>query len=294
MLVDIYAVPPDEVRERKEGLARREGGLEVNDGRYGYEYAQEGTEKGMGRDKAEPLTSFEIITDSNGHFSKVITIPWETICTSPAAVPMAFEVDESKRLAWDLRVRTRLDYEVFEYGDGDGASTARGATTGGGGGGGGGYRERIKRAMATYGVDANDDPTTASPPSGASVTPRSMPPRPDTAATDAGEFTPAASPPSRDSAGSDNGPAAAGSEQRAEEAERAIQRLSLNTPGEPQVIVNTMVRLGSAGGVHIISDLVCCPVFLSSIQVPRICRLRGGGGTSTSLLVLLYARSLYL
>lgn len=179
---------------------------------------------------ATPATSFQILTDANGHFSKVVTIPWETLCTTPSTVAMAFSTNEAEKLGWDIRVRTRLDYEVFDQSDQ------------------GGYRERIRRAMATYGVDATDGPGSGTGQGRDQA--RSV-------RQVGGEGSGAA--------GVRGGPGAeGGGEGEVEDVNRGMKGLSLNTPGEPQVVVNTTVRLGSAGGVHIISDLVS---LLHNLQV---------------------------
>lgn len=293
VLVDVYAVPPSGSTRGRGGGAKREAYSDGSGSTPDAHAKDINTDADTADTHAQAtLTSFEIITDSNGHFSRVITIPWEKICTTPAAVAMAFEVDKRKKLDWEVRVRTRLDYEVFEYESGEGeggTSRSRGGNGGtgggGGGGGGGGYRERIRRAMATYGVDAIDGPSGGAQ---AGAVPRMMPPRPETpsrADSEAGTGRAAGTASTPETArtrfkGADrevdgqetlstsNGreggghesegmqAGATGGASQATEAAEAVQRLSLNTPGEPQVIVNTLVKLGSEEGIHVISDLV--------------------------------------
>lgn len=159
ILLDIYAIPPP---TSSSGASNQE------------------TKEPPAEEHA--LFSFELTTDGNGHFTRVLTIPWETLCTNPPSVAMAFEADESQKTAWMLKIRARLDYEVFDPSNNNE-----------------GYRSRIKRAIAKYGEDASD--------------------------------------------GLDG-------------IQEGLKRVALNSPGEPQVVQWTEVRIGSAKGVHIISDLV--------------------------------------
>jgi hypothetical protein len=149
---------------------------------------------------SDPLHSFEFYTDSNGHFSQVVVIPWEKLCTTPSTVEAVFNSTAEggqtggshPLIGWKLMLRSRLDYEVLPVAESDMS-----------------YRQRIRRAISSYGVDATDGPVERS----------------------GGGPTPTA-------------------------AEETMAKLSLNTPGEPQVIEWTTIRVGSAAGVHIISDLV--------------------------------------
>lgn len=152
----------------------------------------------------EPLHSFEFYTDGNGHFSQVVVVPWEKLCTTPSTVGAVFDAKGQEGVPlqdWNLRLRSRLDYEVLPVEESEMS-----------------YKDRIRRALSSYGVDAVD-PVTA-------------PPKPAQHAGTAREAGP-------------------------EEAQIPItEKLSLNTPGEPQVVEWTTIRVGRAGGVHLISDLV--------------------------------------
>lgn len=122
-------------------------------------------------EQQDPLHSFEVFTDKNGHFSQTAQIPWEVV--------QKFADSDSKPKR--LEVRARLDYEVIPPTDDSNS-----------------YRARAQRAISTYGRNATD---------------RSL-----------------------------NVP--------------SLESLSLNTPGEPQVVEWAEMRVSRAGGVHIISDLV--------------------------------------
>lgn len=153
----------------------------------------------------DPLHSFEFFTDNNGHFSEVVVVPWEKLCTTPSTVEAVYSSTQAGTgdgphaaiplIGWKLILRSRLDYEVLPVAESDLS-----------------YRQRIKRAVSSYGVDAVD---TSAP---------------------------------RSTAGDPSAAATAG-----------MEKISLNTPGEPIVIEYTTIRVGSAGGVHIISDLVSEP-----------------------------------
>jgi hypothetical protein len=200
VLFDIYACPPSQGFEKSST-------------------APEDTEKDDDEmlDKRapaqDPLHSFEFYTDGNGHFSNIVVIPWEKLCTTPSTVEAVFDSTgatsaerpdaSSPLIGWKLMLRSRLDYEVLPVAESDMS-----------------YRQRIRRAISSYGVDAVDAPEPAT---------RSTP----------AETTAAA-------------------------AAAAVEKLSLNTPGEPQVIEWTTIRVGSAAGVHIISDLVSVGAFLTS------------------------------
>ena len=162
VLFDIHAIPPDTDRSNLTG-------------------AEDSPE-------TRPIHSFQLITDGNGHFSETIVIPWEKICSSPSTVAAAFNTKSSSDalLGWNLKIRSRLDYEDLPPAESDRS-----------------YRERLRRAVSAYGVDAVD-----APPS----TLRSTPPGTD--------------------------------------------EVVLNSPKEPQVVQWTTIKVGRAGGVHIISDLV--------------------------------------
>lgn len=98
-------------------------------------------------DHPDPLYSFQLITDANGHFSKTIVIPWERICSTPSTVAAAFKSTSEDYhhalLGWDLRLRSRLDYEDLPIKDDERS-----------------YRERLRRAVSSYGVDAVDEQST--------------------------------------------------------------------------------------------------------------------------------------
>jgi hypothetical protein len=95
--------------------------------------------------RGEPVYSFQLITDANGHFSKTIVIPWENLCSTPSTAAAAFSsASQDYRqalLGWNLKVRSRLDYEDLPS-----AEDSRS------------YRERLRRAVSSYGVDAVDTP----------------------------------------------------------------------------------------------------------------------------------------
>lgn len=141
--------------------------------------------------KGDPIYSFELLTDSNGHFSRIITIPWETLCTTPSTVAAVFDSRSSSAplQGWKLKVRARLDYEALPVVETDGS-----------------YRDRLRRAVSTYGRDAVDRVSTPSTPTGEVID--------------------------------------------------STSKLSLNSPDEPQVVEWTDIKIGSARGVHVISDLV--------------------------------------
>jgi hypothetical protein len=93
--------------------------------------------------ETRPIHSFQLITDGNGHFSKTIVIPWEKLCSSPSTVAAAFDSKSSSNalLGWNLKIRSRLDYEDLPPAESDRS-----------------YRERLRRAVSAYGVDAVDAP----------------------------------------------------------------------------------------------------------------------------------------
>lgn len=112
--------------------------------------ASDATTKNVDIDDAEgsqPIHSFQLITDGNGHFSKTIVIPWEKLCSSPSTVAAAFNSKSSSDalLGWNLKIRSRLDYEDLPPAESDRS-----------------YRERLRRAVSAYGVDAVDAPPSTS------------------------------------------------------------------------------------------------------------------------------------
>lgn len=195
VLFDIYATPKP---IRSEDTIEHSGGREAD--------------KSSPAD--DPVHSFQIFSDPNGHFSEVVVVPWEKLCTTPSVVSAVFDAAQKSSKApldgWTLNVRARLDYEVLPVAESDLS-----------------YRQRIKRAISSYGVDAVDDVPARAGASNRQATTRSM---------------------------------AAANQQPP-----AIEKLSLNTPGEPQVIEWTTIRVGSAGGVHVISDLVS-----HSVPIPAV------------------------
>lgn len=88
-----------------------------------------------------PLVSFQVVTDDNGHFSKTIVIPGDKLLQ---AIPEA-KGSTGYQPKWKLRVRARLDYEVLPVSEDDRS-----------------YRERLRRATSSYGVNASDAPTARS------------------------------------------------------------------------------------------------------------------------------------
>lgn len=177
VLFDIYATPPTGNTAQSSGNTSTESNE---------------AEEDENLEETEPLYSFELITDANGHFSRVAVVPWEKLCTSPPTAATVFQASGSgsqQMQNWIVKVRARLDYEVLPVVD---TETS--------------YRERVRRAVATYGQEAVDrQPSTPS---------RSGDTAPD------------------------------------------VTKLSLNTPGEPQIVEWTTIHIGRADGVHIISDLV--------------------------------------
>jgi hypothetical protein len=123
VLFDVHALPPDTDTDRSDS-------------------ADESPE-------TRPIHSFQLITDGNGHFSKTIVIPWEKLCSSPSTVAAAFDTKSSSEalLGWNLRIRSRLDYEDLPPAESDRS-----------------YRERLRRAVSAYGVDAVDAPPSTSRP----------------------------------------------------------------------------------------------------------------------------------
>lgn len=129
---------------------------------------------------SDPIHSFELFTDNNGHFGHSAQLPWDKI---------QHAVDGSKTEKKKLKIRARLDYEPLLPEETNSS-----------------YRARVQRAISSYGRDAND------------ALPQDQP--------------------------------------RTQEEPPSLDSLSLNSPDEPQVIQWTDIRVGSGGGIHIISDLV--------------------------------------
>jgi hypothetical protein len=121
VLFDVHALPPDTDTDRSDS-------------------ADESPE-------TRPIHSFQLITDGNGHFSKTVVIPWEKLCSSPSTVAAAFDTKSSSEalLGWNLKIRSRLDYEDLPPAESDRS-----------------YRERLRRAVSAYGVDAVDTPPSTS------------------------------------------------------------------------------------------------------------------------------------
>jgi len=123
VLFDVHAIPPDSDHSDLTDTAANES------------------------PETRPVHSFQLITDGNGHFSKTIVIPWEKLCSSPSTVAAAFDTKSSSGalLGWNLRIRSRLDYEDLPPAESDRS-----------------YRERLRRAVSAYGVDAVDAPPSTS------------------------------------------------------------------------------------------------------------------------------------
>jgi hypothetical protein len=123
VLFDVHAIPPDADRSDLTNTSADES------------------------PETRPIHSFQLITDGNGHFSKTVVIPWEKLCSSPSTVAAAFDTKSSSEalLGWNLKIRSRLDYEDLPPAESDRS-----------------YRERLRRAVSAYGVDAVDAPPSTS------------------------------------------------------------------------------------------------------------------------------------
>lgn len=125
VLFDVYATPQ----------AERQSSVEPID-----------SEDAEACEQTEPIHSFQLITDSNGHFSQTIVVPWENLCSTPSTAAAAFDSSakspQDALLGWQLRVRSRLDYEDLPPAESDQS-----------------YRERLRRAVSAYGTDAVDTPS---------------------------------------------------------------------------------------------------------------------------------------
>jgi hypothetical protein len=130
VLFDVYAYPPGSAPEQALDTTSNDLDKETESSYH-----------------PDPIYSFQLITDANGHFSRTIVIPWERLCSTPSTVAAAFTSTSkdyhNALLGWNLRLRSRLDYEDLPAKDDERS-----------------YRERLRRAVSSYGVDAVDEQPT--------------------------------------------------------------------------------------------------------------------------------------